>query len=325
MKFRPDHPFHILTEEQFETQFQDIIRQLEPCRTEGYYQGFDGKELFYEYFQAENSRGAVVILHGLSEFTKKYHEFAYYLLQQGLDVFLYDQRCHGRSCRLTDRQDMIHVDKFADYEADLHCFVETVVRPATEGKPLYLYAHSMGGAVAALYLAEHPQVFRKAVLSAPMIEPLTGSVSPGFARRGLGLYLLVKDRKGKFWSCNEFDPNYKFERAQDKSYARFCRNMQIRIDQPCYRTTPYTLGWVHESLKLRPKLTRSRFLRKIRTPILMLSAERDGVVSTAAQQEFAQKCPACRQVVQMGASHTMLNGRLETITEHVQLVLDHFC
>ena len=133
MKFQPDYQLHILQEETFDRQMEQILPQLEACRTEGEFSGFDGKKLHYEYFLAQDSRGAVVVVHGLSEFTQKYHEFAYYLLNQGYDVFLYDQRSHGLSCRLTDRTDLIHVDRFSDYRKDLSCFVRSVVRPVTAG------------------------------------------------------------------------------------------------------------------------------------------------------------------------------------------------
>ena len=193
MKISPSYQFSVLREEELKEKMSVITGQLDRCRKDGKFAGFDGEELYYEYFQAENSRGSVVILHGLSEFTGKYHEFAWYLLNQGYDVFLYDQRCHGRSCRLTERQDMIHVGHFSHYRRDLQCFLDQVVRPATD-KPLYLYAHSMGGAVAAQYLAEHPDVFQKAVLSAPMIMPLTDPTPPAVARIGLHFVCRRKEK-----------------------------------------------------------------------------------------------------------------------------------
>ena len=324
MKFQPDYQLQILTEEDFDRQMPEILEQLKQCKSEGEFSGFDGKSLHYEYFLAENSRGSVVVVHGLSEFTQKYHEFAYYLLRQGYDVFLYDQRCHGLSCRLTDRTDMIHVDEFADYRKDLECFMEQVVLPAAH-KTLYLYAHSMGGAVALQYLAQEPQMFQKAVLSAPMIEPLTGAISPWLARLGMGIWLLFGDAKRKFWYANEFDPAFPFEKSNDESRARFDRNMRVRLSDPRYCTTPLTVGWVYQSLKLRRKLTSRRFLKQIQTPILLLTAQKDGVVSIDAQNQVAQGCSVCRQIVQKDAKHALLTGSLETLTEHMQLVLDHFC
>lgn len=316
-------PVPILTEETFAAQMDAICAQLDQCRQEGTFCGFDGKPLYYEYYQGKQSRGAVVIVHGLSEFTAKYHEFAWYLLSSGYDVFMYDQRCHGKSCRLTDRQDLIHVERFDDYVKDLHCFIRDVVRKATT-LPLYLYGHSMGGAVAAFYLARHPEVFRKAVLSAPMIQPMTGGVSPFVARWGLTALCWFSDGKKKFWQCGEFDPNYTFEGSLDKSYARFLRNKNLRVHNTCYQTTSQTLRWTQQSLSLRRKLTSKAFLRKMQTPVLMLCGEKESVVNPHAQAEFAQNCPACRQVILPDLTHNMLWGPEQAVAAVVQEILDHF-
>lgn len=324
MKITPSYQFDLFCEEEFPEKMAAVSAQLASARHEGTFAGFDGASLYYEYFLSEGSKGAVVIVHGLSEFTRKYYEFAWHLLNQGYDVFLYDQRCHGRSCRLTPHKDMIHVDAFSDYEKDLHCFVCDVVRKVTDG-PLYLYAHSMGGAVAVQYLSRHPDTFRKAVLSAPMIEPLTGSVSPAFARASLSAYLLVRSGKNKFWNGKEFDPDYPFERSQDQSLARFRRNMEIRLAEDCYQTTPQSVRWVQQSVMVRRKITGKRFLKKLRTPILMLCAADDRVVSSKAQADFAEKCPGCRRIVLPDTTHAMLSGTQETITAHIRQVLDHFC
>ncbi len=324
MKIKPSYQFSVLPEETFREQMTAITQQLLQCRKTGNFEGFDGASLYYEYFQAEDSRGAVVILHGLSEFTEKYHEFAWYLLNQGYDVFLYDQRCHGRSCRLTERLDLIHVDRFSDYRKDLHKFICDVVRPVTDG-PLYLYAHSMGGAVAAQYLAEHTDTFQKAVLSAPMIQPLTNGIPIPIAYGAMTLHILAGRGKKKSWTAGEYDPNYPFERAHDRSRARFQLNMERRHQNPCYCTTPQTIRWVQQSVSLRGRLTSRRFLKKIRTPILMISAENDKTVCNQVQQKFAEKCEMCRRIVQPGATHAILCDKEQTVAAHVQQVLDHFC
>ncbi len=323
MKIIPDYQLSVLAEEEFKEQRNTIEQQLAPCQQEGGFRGFDGKNLYYEYFLAENSRGAVVIVHGLSEFTRKYYELAWYLLKNGYDVFLYDQRCHGRSCRLTDRMDLIHVDHFSDYQKDLDVFIRDVVRPVTNG-PLYLYAHSMGGAVAVQYLAGHPDVFQKAVISAPMIEPLTGKVPVRVAKWGLTMCLLWTNSKKKSWTSDEFDPNYPFERSQDQSRSRFLWNMEQRWENPCYCTTPQTLRWVQQAVSLRRQFVSKRTVDKIRTPILMICADDDKTVSLKAQSEFAKKCALCQQIILPNTTHGMMSGTQETIKAHVQHVLDHF-
>ena len=323
MKISPSYQLCVLSEEEYNEKMPQISSQLSACAQEGTFQGFDGVKLYYEYFQAQDSHGAVVIVHGLSEFTKKYHEFAWYFLNQGYDVFLYDQRCHGRSARLTARKDLIHVDNFADYTKDLHCFVNNVVRKVTD-KPLYLYGHSMGGAISARYLARYPEVFRKAVLSAPMIQPMTRGVPVIVAQVALTFCVWAGQGKKKFWGADEFDSEYPFERTHDRSRARFERNMQIRRNDEHYCTTPQSIRWVQGSVLLRSKLTGKGFLRKIKTPILMICGELDTVVRLDAQLDFEKNCPACRRVVLNNATHSMICGTQETITEYVTQVLEHF-
>ncbi len=324
MKISPNCQFSVLSEDEYTQQMPHICNQLEQLRQEGTFSGFDGKDLYYEYFLAENARGTVVVVHGLSEFTRKFYEFAWYMLNQGFNVFLYDQRGHGRSCRLTPCDEVLHVDHFSHYQKDLACFVTSVVQKAVDG-PMYLFAHSMGCAAAAQYLAGHPGVFEKAVFSAPMIEPLTRGVPTWVARTALSVCTLFTKGKKRFWFTNEFDPDFPFERSHDRSYARFKRNMDIRISDAHYRTTPLSLRLAQQTVVQRFKLTRKGFLNKITTPILMICAQCEDMVSTEAQSVFAEKCGVCRQVILPDAHHGMLCGTQETIRAYMQLILDHFC
>ena len=127
MKFVPNYTLNFIEDADFDRRMAGICQALDDCRVSGYFTGFGNIRIFYEYFLAENSRGSVVMLHGMSEFTRKHYELAYYLLQQGYSVFLYDQRGHGRSERLTDQLDLIHVDRFSDFVEDLQLFLQNIV------------------------------------------------------------------------------------------------------------------------------------------------------------------------------------------------------
>ena len=155
----------IIPEEKFAEEIVKIENELSKICRQGYFDSFDGKKLYFEYFLKQNAKASVVIVHGLSEFTKKFYEITYYLLSAGYNVFLYDQRCHGRSCRLGAHKDILHVDNFTDYARDLNEYINNVVMPASD-KPIYVYSHSMGGAVTALYLEKWQDTVKKAVMSA---------------------------------------------------------------------------------------------------------------------------------------------------------------
>ena len=133
----------------------------------------DGKKLYGESYSAENARGTVFILHGFTENAAKYGEVIYRFLRENFCVFIYEQRGHGRSHRAVADKTLTHIDRFEEYVEDF----ETVLEQAADmPKPYFLFSHSMGGAVSALFMEKHPGVFGKAVMSSPMIAPTHGNM-----------------------------------------------------------------------------------------------------------------------------------------------------
>ena len=114
----------------------------------------DGHPLFCVSYEADNPVGTVVIVHGFTENAYKYAELIWSLLHLGFSVLAYDQRGHGRSWRADGIPDIsvTHVDHFSDYVEDL----KTVCNAYKDKlpSPWFLFAHSMGGAVASLYLEQ---------------------------------------------------------------------------------------------------------------------------------------------------------------------------
>lgn len=323
MRFVPDHTLRMLSEQDYENAVTTVEATLDELRETGRFTARDGASLYYEYFLAEDSVASVVLVHGLSEFTRKFYELIHYLLSHGMNVFTYDQRCHGLSDRLTDHHDMLHVDRFDDYVEDLALFVDTVVRPVTD-KPLYLYTHSMGGATGALFLAQYPAVFEKAVFTAPMFEPIVNQVPVPIARVGVWVGRLLCGKKEKFPLSREFNPEVKYHPSQGTSRARFEHHIAMRRDNPDYQSTPMSYGWVWGSLTVGRRILRRRAAAKIKTPILILSAGDDTVVNNRPQHVFAARVDSCRLVTIDGATHGMLASDNETLERILRLILDHY-
>ncbi len=323
MRFNPDYSLNIIKDEEFPTAIKMIEKQLENCRNSGFFDTFDGEKIYYEYFLAENSKASVVIVHGLSEFTKKFYEITYYFLNQGYNVFLYDQRCHGLSGRLASRIELIHVDSFKDYVCDLSVFIDKIVLPS-ENKPLYIYSHSMGGAVTAMYLAENSEKIKKAVLSAPLIEPFVGKISLPIARFGIGLGLILCGKKAKSRTSGEFNPERARLRSKEASKNRFLHNLNMRCENQNYQSTPMTYGWVYNSLIIEKEFLKRRTVKNIKTPILLLCAEKDTVVKADAQKRFSENCKNCTLVVIKNTDHSMLTANHDAITEHITRVLNFY-
>ena len=144
----------------------------------GYLKMEDGMSIAYRRYFLPDAGKCVVISHGFCEFAEKYNEVAYRFLQAGYSVYVPEHRGHGYSGREVDDTELVHVQSYDCYAADLARFVETVVSPGAEHR--IVFAHSMGGAIAILALERYPQLFEAAVLSAPMCAMQTGKY-PRFA------------------------------------------------------------------------------------------------------------------------------------------------
>ena len=313
-----EHPGWI-SEEAFPEEIEKLERQLYESGHRGYFRGEDGKSIFYEYHLAPKARASVVVVHGMSEFTKKYYELTHYLLQQGYHVFLYDQRGHGYSHRDTDRPELIHINGFDQLVSDLDCYLAQVVQKLST-VPLYLYAHSMGGAVGAMYLAKYPQRFAKAVLTSPLIAPRMNDLPAWPFLLGVSIRKrFVGDRK-KFRLSGEYVPGKPYRHIPGDSPARVQRCLWHRDKTPNYQSTPMTLGCVYHSLKLRRRMLKGGVAASIQTPTLMLCADRDKMVKLCPQAAFAVQCPSMTREVLEGANHNLLTDEQSVLEETLSRV-----
>ncbi|HZY92238.1 MAG TPA: alpha/beta hydrolase [Thermoplasmata archaeon] len=107
----------------------------------------------------------VVIVHGLKDHSARYDPLARALTAAGVSVYAFDLRGHGRSGGVR-----AHVDRFADYLADLDRVVRSLRARRPTG-PIFLLGHSMGGAIALGYLLTGELRFDGLILTGPAIAP----------------------------------------------------------------------------------------------------------------------------------------------------------
>jgi lysophospholipase len=86
------------------------------------------------------------------------------------NLYILDHQGQGASERLLTDSHKGYVEHFVDYARDLSGWLDEVVVPETEGQDLYLIAYSMGVTIGTLYLAYGKPIFKKAVLSRPMMK-----------------------------------------------------------------------------------------------------------------------------------------------------------
>ena len=166
-----------ITEENYEEQMHKEVEPYVYARMEsGFFEREKDKKLYYEHCRADDPKGVIVISHGFTESVRKFTESAYYMLQNGYDVWGLDHRGHGRSYRNNKNPYVVHVERFSNYVEDLHYLTENMVKPASGDLPIYLYCHSMGGCIGAWTIEKYPRLFKKAVLSSPMLGLSFGKV-----------------------------------------------------------------------------------------------------------------------------------------------------
>lgn len=110
-----------------------------------YYKLRDEYELFFKEDSIEKPKAIVIITHGFAEHFSRYDYFTSSLNHGGYGVIRYDLRGHGRN-----KKDLGHIESFNDFILDLEEIYKKVLRKYT-GTPIFLFGHSMGGLITAIF------------------------------------------------------------------------------------------------------------------------------------------------------------------------------
>ena len=269
---------------------------LASVRRDGYMTFESGRKIHYEYYLCPNARASIVVSHGFTESAEKFREMDYYFLQAGYNVFAIDHRGHGYSDREVEDNAVAHVERFSGYVGDLNAYVENVVKPHSEGLPLYIYAHSMGGAIATLYIQQFPDVFKKAALSAPMISPQTAGFPHWVTRTMTTFFRLVGKGKQMVFTEKGFNPDATYETSHDTSKARFDYYYNKRRNTTQYQTCGASYSWVDQSLRIIPKMLDPKNCERITAKVMLFQPAEDASVEMEPQVEFISKVKGGRLV-----------------------------
>lgn len=200
-------------------------------------------------YRAFRPRGVVVISHGFTENAEKYKEIVYYFIKEHFHVYLPEHCGHGKSYRLVDDPSLVYVDSYHRYVEDL-LFVARKAKAEACGLPLVLYSHSMGGGIAAAAAAKAPHLFRKVVLSSPMIRPLTGKVPFADAKR-IAAFACATERGTQYVVGQKpYQGIESFKQSSSLSRPRFLYYQQKREKEPLYHLNAASYGWLHAAAHL---------------------------------------------------------------------------
>jgi len=260
-------------------------------------------------------RGVCVLLNGQTEFIEKYFEVIDELRGRGFAVAALDWRGQGGSGRLVPEAPLlVHIDDFADYDADLSAFMDKIVAPMLSGdrRPVAV-AHSMGGHILLNYLNRNPQTFAACAFCAPMLMFSTRGQPRWLVSAITNIMMLTGHGKDGVWGLAGRDPlTMRFEQQLVTSdRARFQRTQDFLRLHPELRTCGPTWGWVAAADRALTRFAQPGFAERISVPALIMGAGRDRIVISEAARRFAARMPACVYQAIEQAEHEILMERDE--------------
>ncbi len=250
----------------------------------------------------EKRKGSILLLSGRSEFLEKYSETIGELNQKGFDVYSFDWRGQGLSSRLLANRHKGFIDNYDVYLNDLHLFVNNIVKPESV-HPLIIIAHSMGGHIALRFMHDYPGSVDMAVLTSPMIDIFSSNLFRWFVKRMTRI--AVKTGFSHAYTIGAGDYSDEKFNGNDLTSdpVRFMDAIKAIEKNPDLALGGVTYGWLSATLASIDILNQSGFAAKITTPILMISAGSDKIVSIKAQKKICASLSNCRFVEIPGARH----------------------
>jgi len=127
----------------------------------------DNLELYTRSHLTDTPKADIIFAHGFFEHCARYDNEARFFSTHGYNFFSYDQRTHGKS----EGSPRSFIKDFQNYVND---HVQFVKQNITKDRPVFLFAHSMGGLIQLSFILDHLEVidnFKGALFSSPFIMP----------------------------------------------------------------------------------------------------------------------------------------------------------
>lgn len=292
---------------------------------DGYLTTDEGIRLHYRTYMKEKSRANIVIFHGYTESSEKYKEVIYYFLKANFSVFIMDLRGHGYSSRQCDNPTIVYVDKFSDYIDDFIYFMERVVLKCSGEKPVLAYAHSMGAAIATGVIERKPDMFKCAVLSTPMFDPITY-----LPKKPLVKYLGKQCNEGNADGYIPFvykgwPDEFRFDLVSAGSKEKYEYYYEKCVKDEHYRTFSASNSWLRAVILGTKEILLNKNLEKIKIPILVYRVVTDKRVKKAPIKRFTDKVKSATLVTKVcGTRHELHSTDGALFTWYIKKTIRYF-
>lgn len=247
----------------------------------------DGLRLHVQWWAPGGTSGAVIaVVHGAAEHIGRHQDLAVALNREGYTVVGFDLRGHGRS---DGRR--LFVRSFDEYLNDTDLFLKHV-RDRTGDRPLFLFAHSMGGAIATLFVLTRPSDLDGLILSGPLLK-IGDKFSP----------MTIRIAK----SLGRFLPRLPLDRIDPTDLSRDERVVRAYESDPLVHH-----GWIPAGTAaggIRAIQHIERYEARLQLPILLLHGTADRLADVEGSKRLHDRASSPDKTLKLyeGFFHEVLN------------------
>ena len=291
---------------------------------DGFFMGKNDIKIYYRSFEVEDSKSIIVISHGIWESIDKYREFIKILNKNNYSVYIMEHRGHARSGRLGIDSSQINVEDFNYYVEDFKTFLESIVVPNLNNRKLYLYAHSMGGAIGALFLEKYNNYFEKAILNAPMMDINTGNYPKMFSKVISKLFCMIGLGNKYLFGQGPFNSNSDLKESGTSSEKRYNSYFYKQLENKDLQTAGASFNWLNQSFKAIKEIFKEENIKNINAEILIFQAGKDIFVEPEAQNKFTSLVKSCKLIKIENSKHDIYREKDEIFKNYIEKVLEFY-
>ena len=291
---------------------------------DGFFMGEKDIKIYYRSYEVKDSKSVIVICHGMCESSEKYREVIKIFNKNNYSVYIIDHRGHGKSGRLGMDNSQINVEDFDYYVKDLKTFLDSIVVPNLNHRNLYLYSHSMGGAIGTLFLERYNDYFKKAILNCPMMEIDTGNYPLNITKIISKLFCIIGLGNKYVFGHGPFNSDPNLNKSATSSQKRYNLYFNKQLEHKELQTSGVCFNWLNQSFKAIKELLKEDNIKNIKTDLILFQAGKDNYVKPEGHKKFLSIAQKCEFVKFEESKHEIYMEKDEIFNIYIEKVLEFY-
>lgn len=233
-----------------------------------------------------------------------------------------EHRGHGRSGRLGQDELQVEVEDYNYYIYDFKKFIDTIVKKNND--ELYLYGHSLGGTIGALFLEEYSDYFEKAVLSSPMLTMKFGNLPESLAKLFLGFPRTKEKLSSYAPSTGPYLDEFSLEKSSASSRERYEYYYHYLAVYKDIQMGGPSIHWVKEALLMTKVASKKEKIKKVQIPVLLFQADNDNYVKKRGQKKFEKYSKNTTLIFVPESKHELYREKDPILFKYLNTIMDFY-